>query len=181
MDNNKIHISGIVKESSVDFINLNYVIFVQGCNHKCEGCHNKHTWDYSSDIGAYITFDEIINDINNNPLLDGLVLSGGEPLDKVDILIELCKRVRKETSLKNITCFSGYVFEEIIKDNNKKKIIEVIDYLIDGPFILEKKDYRCLFRGSTNQRIIDIKETIKNNYNIVLFDEEKYMKKWNNI
>ena len=120
--NNKIHISGIVKESSVDFINLNYVIFVQGCNHKCEGCHNKHTWDYFSDIGNYITLDEIINDINNNPLLDGLVLSGGEPLDKVDILIELCKRVRKETSLKNISCYICCSFEEIIFDFNNISI-----------------------------------------------------------
>lgn len=178
--NNKIHIYGVVNQSSVDFIGLRYVIFAQGCHRNCEGCHNPLSQSFDDNIGSYITIDEIIEEINKNPLLDGITYSGGEPLEQVDVFYELSKRIKKETNL-NICCYTGYVFEEIIKDNNKKKIIDVLDYLIDGPFILEKKDYRCLFRGSTNQRIIDIKKTIKNNYNIVLFDEEKYMKKWNDI
>ena len=161
MNNKKIRIAGLVKESIVDGPGIRYVVFAQGCNHKCEGCHNHHT--HSFDGGCDMDLDTIFNQIKCNPLLDGITLSGGEPFEQADVLSELAFKV-KDLGL-NVITYTGYKFEQI-KDNTEKRdewkrLIKSTDILVDGPFEMNKRNLGLKFRGSENQRIIDVKQTLE--------------------
>lgn len=153
-------IAGVVKESIVDGPGIRYTIFTQGCPHNCEGCHNVHTHDPSG--GKSITFDKILDDLKKNPLISGVTFSGGEPFMQAKELYELALLL-KEKGL-NILTYSGYTFEEIVRgyDENPywKELLEITDYLIDGRFILAEKSLLLRFRGSKNQRIIDVKKSL---------------------
>ena len=159
---NKIRIAGVVKESIVDGPGLRYVIFTQGCNHKCEGCHNPQTHDFNG--GYEESIENFLNDINENPLLKGVTLSGGEPFEQAVVICVLCDML-KEKNL-DIVTYTGYTFEELLKGANKKNqwfsLLERTDILIDGRFVLSKRSLALPFRGSSNQRIIECKESLKN-------------------
>ncbi len=159
--NDKIRTAGIVNDSIVDGPGIRMVLFVQGCPHNCEGCHNPLTHDF--DGGEDKTIAEILDKIKSNPLLDGITFSGGEPFCQAGKLAYLGGIV-KEWGL-NIITYTGYTFEYLIRssndDNKYRQLLEVTDYLIDGPFILEKKSMLLKFRGSENQRIIDVPESLK--------------------
>lgn len=161
MEQSKIKVAGIVCESIVDGPGIRYTIFVQGCNHLCFGCHNQHTQDASG--GEYRTIDSIISDISENPLLDGVTLSGGEPFEQSDSLSVFAKKLKALGY--HIITYSGYTYEEI---REKEKLIpsfgELLNYtdiLVDGKFDMKKRNLKLKFRGSENQRVIDVKETIK--------------------
>jgi len=158
-------ISGIVEESIVDGPGIRFTIFFQGCTHNCYKCHNPETHDISK--GIEMSVDELINKIKEVPYTDGVTLSGGDPLMQIDECLELCKKL-KELDL-NIIVYTGYTYEAMLKMNNKKyqELFNYIDYLVDGPFIYSLLDLTLKYRGSSNQRIIDIKETIKNNKIVV--------------
>lgn len=151
-----IRISGIVKESVVDGPGIRYVIFAQGCLHKCVGCHNPHTHDFKG--GYDIDADVLKEDIIKNPFIDGVTFSGGDPFYQVDGFCYLAKELKKNNI--HIVCYTGFVYEDIVKNNDKKKLLENIDLLIDGPFILSQKTFKLPFRGSSNQRIIDVKKSL---------------------
>lgn len=152
----KIRLSGIINDSIVDGVGIRFVVFTQGCPHHCEGCHNPGTHDFSG--GYDDDTDEILAKIKANPLLDGVTLSGGEPFCQPKPLYELCLKV-KALGL-NIACYSGYTFEELLKlsENNEdiKKLLSVIDVLIDGRFVLLEKSLLLRFKGSKNQRILNL-------------------------
>ena len=156
-----IRISGIEKESIVDGPGIRYVIFVQGCPHHCPGCHNPQTHDF--DGGKDKRFEEILSDLDRNPLLSGVTFSGGEPFCKAKELLELAKEIRKKCL--NIVCYSGYTFEELLeKGKREPEIIELLklsDLLIDGKFILEEKSLMLKFRGSKNQRILNLPASLE--------------------
>lgn len=160
--NKKIKVSGIVNESIVDGPGIRMVIFAQGCKHKCKGCHNPNT--HSFDGGQLIGIDEIVNSIKNNCLLDGVTLSGGDPFEQAEMFAELAKEVKKMG--KNVVTYTGYTFEQLIKYSSERKgykeLLENTDMLVDGPFILEEKSLQLKFKGSKNQRIIDVPKSIKN-------------------
>ncbi len=164
-----IRIAGIIKESIVDGPGIRFVIFTQGCIHNCKNCHNPETHDLNG--GYNIEIDEIFNMIDKNPLLDGITLSGGEPFLQYEESLEICKRA-VERNL-SIIVYTGYTFEEIIEKSSKniklKEFLKSIDILIDGRYIDDKRDLLLKFRGSTNQRIIDIKESLEKS-NIILLD-----------
>lgn len=149
-----IRIAGIKEESIVDGPGIRFVVFTQGCKHKCKGCHNPQTHSFSG--GALMDIDEIVNKIKGNPLLKGITLSGGEPFEQVEACLELTKKV-KALGL-DVFCYSGYSIGEILKDEKKRKLLDEIDILVDGKFILEEKNSLLKFRGSENQRIINIEE-----------------------
>lgn len=153
----KLRISGIVEESVVDGPGIRFVIFTQGCIHNCEGCHNMDTHDLAG--GTEMDIDELFERIRKNPMLDGVTFSGGEPMLQVAPLVELAKKCRAEGL--NVYTYTGFEWEMLM--NNKEKYLELLqltDVLIDGKFILEEKSLELNFRGSHNQRIIDVQKSL---------------------
>ena len=135
-------------------------IFVSGCNRHCKGCFNEEAWDFNS--GKNFNSEKYfkIYDLLKKPYCAGLSILGGEPFDQKDnyLLIELCKA--SHTIGKDVWVWSGYTFEELKKDDKKLELLQECDVLVDGPFIDEQKDLSLKWRGSTNQRIINIKESL---------------------
>ncbi|EGT3659699.1 TPA: anaerobic ribonucleoside-triphosphate reductase activating protein [Clostridioides difficile] len=145
-------------------------IFVSGCTHNCKGCFNKDLQDFHyGDIWSNKVEDEIILYLKNDNIV-GLNILGGEPLQqtKDDDLINFLKRVKNETN-KNIWLWSGYLFEEIMQDISRRKFLYYIDVLVDGRFDISKRNISLKYRGSSNQRVIDIQKTLKEKQ-IILYE-----------
>lgn len=141
------------------------VIYVSGCNHYCVGCHNPFSWNVNN--GTEYSTGEIIDMIEENPL-SHITISGGDGLTmQFGETLNLVKEVKTNTD-KNIWLYTGYVFEEMPDD--KKEILPYIDVLIDGRFELSKRDLNIMFRGSSNQRIIDVQQSLKNRRTILWRD-----------
>ncbi|PYG87074.1 anaerobic ribonucleoside-triphosphate reductase activating protein [Ruminiclostridium sufflavum DSM 19573] len=159
--NQKIRVAGIINESIADGPGIRLVIFAQGCKHKCKGCHNPET--HSFEGGELVDTDKILKDIRRNSLLDGVTLSGGDPFEQAGAFAELAREVRKMG--KNVITYTGYTFEQLIKYSSEregyKELLENTDILVDGPFILEKKSLMLKFKGSENQRIIDVPKSME--------------------
>ena len=156
-------------------------LFVSGCTHHCDGCFNSETWDFEfGEKYTDKTEDEIIAALGKE-YIKGLSLLGGEPFEpqnQGDVLA-LAKRARKTYPDKDIWCYSGYLYEELSQGkvgNSEicKELLSNIDVLIDGEFMQEKKDLHLRFRGSANQRIIDVKKSLKSG-GLVLWDGETYI------
>lgn len=160
----QIRIAGLVPESYVDGDGIRFAIFMQGCLRNCEGCHNPDT--HALDGGRLIDTDEIITAVKKNPLLDGITLTGGEPFLQIDAANELA-RAAKNFGL-SVWCYTGYTFEELPVD--AASLLENVDVLIDGAFVESLRDLELQFRGSRNQRIIDLNKTRAQN-KIVLWSE----------
>lgn len=155
----KLRIAGTVNDSIVDGPGIRFTVFVQGCPHNCKGCHNPHTHEFEG--GTLVDTEELFEKIKSNPLLDGVTFSGGEPFCHAQALSGLGRQI-KELGLDIIT-YTGYTFEQLYEkreENHWNELLEVTDFLIDGPFILEQKDWEIKFRGSSNQRYIDCKASL---------------------
>ena len=156
----KIRIAGIVKESIVDGPGLRFVVFAQGCRHNCPGCHNPETHSFSG--GSFVEIEDLIRQIKQNPLLDGITLSGGEPFEQAAGFGELAMRAQKLGY--SVMTYTGYTYEYIQKNmeliEGWKKLLTWTDILVDGKFDITKKSMLLNFRGSYNQRIIDVKKSI---------------------
>ena len=153
----EIRIAGVVPESIVDGEGIRYAIFMQGCLRHCEGCHNPAT--HPLDGGKIVDTSELITAIKKNPLLSGITLTGGEPLLQIPPALELAKAT-KNLGL-NVWCYTGYTLEEIPPAAHE--LLNFIDVLVDGPFILAQRDLELDFRGSRNQRVINLNEWRRNN------------------
>jgi len=151
-----MRIAGLVQDSIVDGPGFRFAVFTQGCEQGCEGCHNPRTWDPGG--GVAMAVDEIISEMRSNPLTDGLTLSGGEPLLQAAECVELAAAAR-ECGL-NVWVFTGYTFEELrakaVSDPNVMELLVLTDVLVDGPFMLAERSLSLRWRGSRNQRIIDV-------------------------
>lgn len=145
----KLRIAGIVNDSIVDGEGIRLTVFVQGCRHRCKGCHNPETWDYNG--GHDVDISEIIKAYRENPLLQGITFSGGEPFDKVEPLSLIADKVHKLNG--DVWCYTGYTLEQLKKDTSKHKLLSRVDVLVDGPFIESERDLSLNFRGSRNQHI----------------------------
>lgn len=155
----KINIAGFVEDSIVDGPGLRTTLFVQGCPHKCEGCHNAQTHAFGK--GTDKTVDELYDMIKNASSSKLVTFSGGEPFCQAESLSELGKKLKQDGF--SIAVYSGYTFEQLIKANSShiNSLLSICDILIDGKFILEQKSLEVRFRGSKNQRILDLKESLK--------------------
>lgn len=157
----ELRISGVIRESIVDGPGIRFVVFCQGCPHRCEGCHNPQTHDF--DGGNMCSVERILEEIKKNPLLKGVTFSGGEPFSQPEVLCELADGIL-EMGL-DIIVYSGYTFEELLgmseKNSHVKGLLEKCYALIDGRFELDKRTLALPFRGSTNQRIIDLKKSLE--------------------
>lgn len=173
----KLNIAGIQNDSIVDGPGIRYAIFVQGCPHHCEGCHNPETWEFGT--GRDVSLDEIIEKIKEDPLLDGVTYSGGEPFAQAKALCELTDRIRTEFPKLTVMSYTGYTIEYLIKqatpENCFMELLKRLDYIVDGPFVLSLKSYELRFKGSSNQRFLDVKKTLEAGKPIPYHDE------WENI
>lgn len=158
----KIRLAGpIQSDSIVDGEGIRTVIWTQGCIHNCYGCHNPET--HSFDGGILTDTEEIVKILDSLKGQDGITLSGGDPMCQVEACLEIAKHA-KELGL-NVWCYTGYTFEQLLKmSETKQSILELlqnIDMLVDGKFILAEKSLDVKFRGSKNQRIIDVKQSLE--------------------
>lgn len=164
-----LRIAGIEKESIVDGPGIRLTVFSQGCKHHCLGCHNPQT--HSFEGGQIIDIENILDMIKKNPLLDGITFSGGDPFEQAESFAVLGGKV-KAMGL-NVMSYTGYTYEEILESMDTrpewKELLYVTDILVDGPFDINKKSMMLKFKGSSNQRIIDVKESLKSN-EVVIFD-----------
>lgn len=156
---NSIRIAGIMRESIVDGPGIRFAIFCQGCPHDCPGCHNPETHDFEG--GTKVSIDRLIEEIDKDRLLKGVTFSGGEPTCQAPAFVELGKKL-KERGL-DITLFSGYTYEQLMERAKTEPDLEILlsltDLLIDGPYIKAERDLTLSFRGSRNQRLIDMNKT----------------------
>ncbi len=156
-------IAGFYDESISNGLGWRAVLFVSGCPHHCPGCHNQEAQDFS--YGSEFNKQEILDRIKENSILKGITISGGEPLCKENIadVLDFIKDVKKIRPEFNVWCYSGYTLEQLLdrNDNITNNCLNEIDVLVDGQFIQSKKDPTLKFRGSSNQRIIDLKPTLK--------------------
>ncbi len=157
----KIRMAGVANDSIVDGEGIRFTLFVQGCPHNCEGCHNPQTHDFNS--GYIDDTDKILEQIKQNPLLDGVTFSGGEPFCQAEALSYLGKQLKGLGY--DIVTYTGYTFEYLLEHGNKENkwldLLKVSDFLVDGRFELDKKRWDLRFRGSSNQRYLDCKESLK--------------------
>lgn len=185
-----LRLAGVVRESIVDGPGLRFAIFCQGCPHNCPKCHNQDTHDFSG--GYDCDIQKIVNAIEENPLLSGVTFSGGEPSHQPVAFLEIAKKVKSRGL--NIWMYSGYTLEELLSransaisdldnpnddssqtsEKNKEQValkglLGLVDVLVDGKFINELKDLTLPFRGSKNQRLIDMAATKRHN-KIVLYE-----------
>lgn len=153
----KIRVNDFISDSIVDGFGLRFVVFTQGCHLRCPGCHNPAT--HNLDGGREITLDEVRKKWKKNPLLHGLTISGGEPFLQPEAVLELIRMAHADGL--NVNIYSGYTYETL-KHKDCPIINQILieaDILIDGPFIIQLKNLNLLWRGSSNQRIIDLKQT----------------------
>lgn len=165
------------EDSIVDGEGIRTVLWTQGCPHHCPGCHNPQTHDRNG--GVVVDIEEIKELVSNLKGQDGLTFSGGDPFMQPASCAEIAKYARSLGL--NIWCYTGYTFEQLLTLGKAKPeymdFLKEIDVLVDGRFILEKKSYSALFRGSSNQRLIDVKRSLENEEAIlwnVHSDEEEF-------
>ena len=151
-----MRIYGLVQDSIVDGPGLRFVCFVQGCPHHCPGCHNPDSHDPYG--GTEMTTDEVIAQMLSNPLTDGLTLSGGEPFAQSADCLTIA-RAAHEHGL-NVLAYTGWTYEHLLRDGNEaqKALLNEVDVLVDGPFLLAERTLTLPWRGSRNQRVIDLRK-----------------------
>ena len=152
-----MRIANTVSDSIVDGPGLRFTVFTQGCPHHCPGCHNPDTHDPAG--GREVSVAELTEQLGKNPLTDGLTLSGGEPFCQGAECAALA-RIAREKGL-NVWVYTGYTYERLLEGDlpGALELLELTDVLVDGPFLLAEKSYEALFRGSSNQRLIDVKQS----------------------
>lgn len=163
----------IVDYKKFDVINgkgLRHSLFTSGCTHHCKGCFNAATWNF--EYGTFYTQeleDRIIADLNMPDVrIAGLSILGGEPFQNVEGLLSLTSRVRSECPGKDIWIWSGYTFEEIVSEPAKLELLSRCDVLIDGKFVLEQRNLKLKWRGSENQRVLDVKMSLREEKAVLL-------------
>ena len=156
-------IAGFYDESISNGLGWRAVLFVSGCPHHCPGCHNKEAQDFN--YGEEFNEEEILKRIKENSILNGITISGGEPLCKENIpgVLKFIKDVKQIRPEFNVWCYSGYTLDQLIDRNDEEtnKCLNEIDVLVDGRFVEAKKDPTLKFRGSSNQRILDLKPSLQ--------------------
>ena len=163
-----IRIAGIINESIVDGPGIRMVVFAQGCKHRCPGCHNPET--HSFEGGKLVSVDSILELAKRNPLLDGITFSGGDPFEQAEAFTVLAREAKKLNL--DIMTYTGYTYEYIVENSSRHRgwetLLNETDILVDGRFELDKRNLLLKFRGSGNQRLIDVKRTRAENRMVVI-------------
>jgi anaerobic ribonucleoside-triphosphate reductase activating protein len=155
-----MRIAGTVQDSIVDGPGFRFVLFTQGCPHHCEGCQNPQTHDPAG--GTEVSTDEIVRQLLSNPLTDGITFSGGEPFEQAADCAVIARQARDQGL--NVWTYSGYTFEQLAekmkKDPGTEELLKLTDVLVDGRFVLAEKSFDVPWRGSRNQRLIDVPRSL---------------------
>ena len=167
----RISLSGVTGDSIVDGPGLRLTIFTQGCLHHCPGCHNPQTHD--PDGGSWADTEDILAAAAENPLLDGITLSGGDPFLQPVPCLALAEGAHKIGL--NVWTYTGYTWEALLEENDAEKLalLKETDVLVDGPFLLAERSLELRFCGSRNQRLIDVKKSLAEG-KVVLWEEPSY-------
>ena len=159
-----LRVAGVIEESIVDGPGIRFVLFLQGCRLRCSGCQNPQTWDF--DGGTLVPSDEVLARIRENPLVHGVTFSGGEPFEQAEALLPLAKELKAQGY--HLMAFSGFTLEQLVQKPECRALLEQLDLLVDGPFIEAQKSLDLRFRGSRNQRILNMPSTRENGWKAVL-------------
>lgn len=167
----RISLSGVTGDSIVDGPGLRLTIFTQGCLHNCPGCHNPQTHDPNG--GSWADTEDILAAAAENPLLDGITLSGGDPFLQPVPCLALAEGAHKLGL--NVWTYTGYTWEALLEENDAEKLalLKETDVLVDGPFLLAERSLELRFCGSRNQRLIDVKKSLAED-KVVLWEEPSY-------
>ena len=153
-----IRVLDIIEDTMVDGPGFRTSIYCAGCRHQCPGCHNPQSWDF--DGGQPMTTDEMMRVIEADPYTQGVTFSGGDPMYQPEGFAELAHAIHERTPQKDIWCYTGYTFEQLLTNPRQRALLELIDVLVDGPFLRDQRDETLCFRGSRNQRIIDVQASL---------------------
>lgn len=156
LDHTSLRIAGAVQESIVDGPGIRYVIFTQGCPFHCKGCHNEQSWDLKG--GLEVNLGVLYDEMTSNPLVTGVTFSGGEPFIQPEPLTVFAKIARAHGY--SLWSYTGFTFDKLITDPKRRALLELLDVVVDGPFMIEKKSLELDFRGSSNQHIIDVQKSL---------------------
>ncbi|MBR4555611.1 MAG: anaerobic ribonucleoside-triphosphate reductase activating protein [Ruminococcus sp.] len=170
----KFRCAGLTPESIVDGPGYRFTVWTQGCPHNCEGCHNPQTHDPAGGFEA--DTEEVFRQIISDPLLDGVTLSGGDPFYQAKPMADLARKIHAYEGFKlNVIAYTGFTYEELIADANEEngfmELLRECDYIIDGRFELAQRSLELKFRGSPNQRFIDVKKSLDKGVPVVIDDE----------
>ena len=162
----KLRILDIVEDTMVDGPGFRTSIYCAGCRHQCAGCHNPQSWAF--DGGQEMTVEQIMRVVEADPYTRGVTFSGGDPMYQAAEFAELARQIHRRTQ-KDIWCYTGFTFESLIHDDQRELLAE-LDVLVDGPYIEKFNDPDLLFRGSYNQRIIDVPRSLAEG-RVCLYDQ----------
>ncbi len=151
----------------VDGPGFRTAIYCAGCENACPGCHNPQSWDIHH--GHWMATDELLSEVMDDEFAD-VTFTGGDPMMQADGFAELARAIR-QNCFKTIWCYTGYRFEWLVSQPEKRQLLRELDVLVDGPFVKSLRDTDLLFRGSSNQRIIDVRQSLREGRVIVLDDE----------
>lgn len=168
MSEHKIQLMRIVVDTTVDGPGWRSSVYCAGCRHACPGCHNPETWSFKA--GQEVTVDEIVAQLAETE--GNITFSGGDPMYQAEAFTELARRIRKELH-RTIWCYTGFRYEEVVSDPVMSAMLPYLEVLVDGPFIEAEKSLDLLFRGSRNQRLIDVQKSLQAG-NVVEFEYSPY-------
>lgn len=164
-ENTTLRVIDIKHGTTVDGPGFRTSIYFAGCTHHCPGCHNPQTWDPTG--GTPYTIDELVDIIHTDQM--PVTFSGGDPICQLDALINLATRLHDEGI--NMWCYTGYTFPQLLANPKARRFLELVDVIVDGPFIESLRDTSLLFRGSSNQRIINVAESLRSD-KVVLWESD---------
>ena len=142
-----------VPGTSVDGPGLRTSIYFAGCSHQCPGCHNPQSWDFAG--GREMSIDEIMDIVDENGF--DVTLSGGDPMYNAGMILPLARKIKE--SGKTLWCYTGFRYEVVMEHPDMRRLLDYVDVLVDGPFVETLRDVHLLFRGSSNQRLVDVKKS----------------------
>lgn len=173
-----MHYGNIKNYDIADGEGVRVTLFCSGCTNRCEGCFQPETWDFCYGKEYTKETEDQLIQMLTNPNIQGLTLLGGDPFEPSNqrTLITLLRRVKQELPTKDVWAYTGFVYEQDLSEGQRKhtevtdEMLSYIDVLVDGPFVIDEKDISLYFRGSTNQRVIDMPKTLKSG-NVVIYHE----------
>ena len=163
-----ISILDIIKDTMVDGPGFRTAIYCAGCDNACPGCHNPQSWDIRH--GHWMTTDELLREVMDDEFAD-VTFTGGDPMMQAKGFAELAAAIR-HNCFKTIWCYTGYKFEWLLQQPDQRELMRHIDVLVDGPFVLKLRNPDLLYRGSSNQRIIDVQPSLRLGRPVVMNDEQ---------
>ncbi len=161
-----LQVISIIEDTMVDGPGFRTAIYAAGCKHQCKGCHNPQSWDFKA--GRAMTTDQIMHVIKQDPFAN-VSFSGGDPMYQPEGFAELAQAIRSQTN-KTIWCWTGFSFEMLLRMPKQRELLKLIDVLVDGPYVEALRDTDLLFRGSRNQRLIDVKASLKAGKVVLYYD-----------